>query len=81
MFELYLKKRLLDFFFKIINIHSFRSRMSIADAFISFSNFVHINLDNHKQVIGTFLDIKKSFDCVDHTILTEKLNLYGIKGE
>ena len=37
-------------------------------------------LDTGKYVVGVFLDLKKAFDTVDHTILLEKFNSYGIRG-
>ena len=30
--------------------------------------------------MGVFLDVKKTFDTVDHGILFKKLYLYGIRG-
>ena len=37
-------------------------------------------LDTGKYVVGVFLDLKKAFDTVDHIILLEKLECYGIRG-
>ena len=40
------------------------------------------HLDNYKHVIGTYLDLQKAFDTVNHThrILLYKLYNYGIRG-
>ena len=37
-------------------------------------------LDKGEMVIGVFLDFSKAFDTVDHDILIEKMNIYGIRG-
>ena len=37
-------------------------------------------LDRGEYVIGVFLDFSKAFDTVDHTILLQKLDKYGIRG-
>lgn len=39
------------------------------------------NLGNDKYVIGVFLDLKKAFDTLNHKILIQKLNYYGISGK
>ena len=37
-------------------------------------------LDAGNYTAGVFVDLKKVFDIVDHNILLEKLDYYGIKG-
>ena len=46
----------------------------------------HALIDLHKQLnksisaIGVFIELKKVFDTIDHTLLLQKLNRYGIRG-
>ena len=37
-------------------------------------------LDAGNYTAGVFVDLKKAFDTVDHNILLEKLDYYGIRG-
>ena len=37
------------------------------------------SFDNKSMTIATFLDISKAFDTIDHNILINKLNTYGIR--
>ena len=39
-----------------------------------------MNMDNGNLTEVVFLDIRKAFDTVDHTILLQKLNCHGIQG-
>ena len=59
----------------------FRSKHSTQHAVISLVNNITNSLDSSNIVIGVFLDLKKAFDTVDHTILLKKLYSYGIRGK
>ena len=41
---------------------------------------MHIQQANNKITCGIFLDLKKAFDTVDHTVLKQKLIAMGIRG-
>ena len=38
------------------------------------------SLDDMKAAISVFIDLRKTFDIIDHIILLQKLNHYGIRG-
>ena len=50
------------------------------DALNNITNILYNNLDKSKPIIGTFLDLAKAFDMVNHYILLQKLKRYGIRG-
>ena len=49
-------------------------------AFIELVEEITNSFDNHEATVGVFIDLKKAFDTVDHSILIEKLYHYGIRG-
>ena len=52
--------------------------MSTSLAIIELVEEITNSLDNHEATVGFFIDLKKAFDTVDHSILIEKLYHYGI---
>ena len=58
----------------------FRTKHSTNHALISLTEMVRNALDNSNFACGIFVDFQKAFDTVDHGILIQKLEHYGIRG-
>ena len=48
-------------------------------ALIKLIDSIYDSFNQNKYTLGVFTDLSKAFDTVDHNILIDKLNLYGIK--
>ena len=58
----------------------FRQKHSTNHALINITETIRSALDNNKTACGIFVDLQKAFDTVNHEILIEKLQHYGIRG-
>lgn len=55
----------------------FRDKCSTTYALVSITESIHQSIDNGEFGFGVFIDLKKAFDTVNHTILLTKLQHYG----
>ena len=60
------------------NQYGFRPGHSTSHALISFVNKVANTVDSNNYLAGVFLDLSKVFDTLDHAILLQKLEIYGV---
>ena len=58
----------------------FRLNYSTNSVLMSTVEKTQTQLDKGEFAAGVFVDLRKAFDTVDHRILTQKLEHYGIRG-
>ena len=59
----------------------FRKKYSTNQALIEITENIHKALDTDQRARGVFVDLKKAFDTVNHNILVDKLNHYGVRNK
>ena len=60
--------------------YGFRKKHSTKLSLINLVNALLQSMDKGKLTLGICIDFKKAFDTIDHSILLEKLEYYGIRG-
>lgn len=73
---------------KFVDIHKifddgqygFRTKRTTSMALIEAVEEITNALDQKNIAVGVFIDLKKAFDTINHAILLNKLELYGIRG-
>ena len=84
IFERIMCNRLLNFIdsFNILykNQYGFRKGYSTDLALLKLNDDILRALDEKKKVVGVYMDLAKAFDTINHEILIQKLDHYGVRG-
>ena len=84
IFEFIMNKKVRDYLqkFSILSESQFGfiEKQSTTNALVDFIHNLYENVQAKKCVTGIFFDMSKAFDLVDHKILLNKMEDYGIRG-
>ena len=60
--------------------YGFRKGRNTAHAILDFVKTIEDAIESGQYAIGVFCDLSKAFDTLNHEVLLEKLDYYGIRG-
>jgi retron-type reverse transcriptase len=75
-----LKQHLISHNILVSELYGFRDGVSIENAIFTLTELIFKAWNKKELITGLFCDLTQAFDCVDHELLIQKLDYYGVKG-